>query len=61
MPSLAGNEHWRADMSANDTRIEADARDETLGHAFISAKALKEDVETRLEAVEATQFERGYN
>ena len=48
-------------MSANDTRMEADARDETLRHAFVRAKALKEDVDTRLEAVEATQFERGYN
>jgi hypothetical protein len=48
-------------MSAKDARTEADARDETLRHALIRAKALKDDVDTRLEAVEATQFERGYN
>jgi len=48
-------------MSEKDAKIAADAHDETLRHALIRAKALKDHVDTRLEAVEATQFERGYN
>ena len=48
-------------MSANDARNDLDTRDEVLRHALIRAKALKDDADTRLEAVEAKQFERGYN
>jgi hypothetical protein len=48
-------------MSAKDAKIEVDVDDETLWHALIRAKALKDDADRRLEDVEATQFERGYN
>jgi hypothetical protein len=48
-------------MSANDARSDLYARDEVLRHALIQAKALKDDADRRLENVEATQFERGYN
>jgi len=48
-------------MSANDARDDLNARDEVLRHALIQAKTLKDDADRRLEDVEATQFERGYN
>jgi len=48
-------------MSANDAKIEVDVDDETIWHALIRAKTLKDDADRRLEDVEATQFERGYN
>ena len=42
-------------------KIEFDVDDETLRQAFIRAKILKDQSDARLEAVEAAQFERGYN
>ena len=48
-------------MSANDARNNLNAQDEVLRHALIQAKELKDDPDRRLENVEATQFERGYN
>jgi hypothetical protein len=47
-------------MPANP-KIEVDADDETRRHALIRAKTLKDNADSRLEGVEATQFERGYN
>jgi hypothetical protein len=48
-------------MSAKDEKLEADVEDEALRHAVTRAKTLKDDADARLESVEATQFERGYN
>lgn len=48
-------------MSAKDAKIEVEVDDETLWHALIRAKTLKDDADRRLRDVEAKQFERGYN
>jgi hypothetical protein len=45
-------------MSAKDAEIEVKVDDETLWHALIRAKTLRDDADRRLEDVEATQFER---
>jgi hypothetical protein len=48
-------------MSTKDAKIEVDSDDESLWHALIRAKTLKDDADRRLGDLEATQFERGYN
>ena len=51
----------RAKMSAKDAKIEVDVDDESLWHALIRSKTLKDDADSRLEDLEATQFDRGHN
>jgi hypothetical protein len=48
-------------MSAKDAEIEANERDETRRLGLIRTKALEDEADLLREAVEAAQFERGYN